>query len=185
MFTQPILWCNVALLLSRTVYNKSDGVKNTRLFDGQLTTGIKARTRRVAHNFGRFTGYTVYLSLHGNYLFIVERKHHIERQSFGQKLPPWAKQVQDRSTQIAEDMKGASHRRRLMNNIEYYLDEYDYYNFDPVATAVSHSRKGRSKKEASLNTNRHNPAGHERKVLTKLQNTEKKRKELNIRTSGK
>ena len=82
-------------------------------------------------------------------------------------------------------MKGASHRRRLMNNIEYYLDEYDYYNFDPVATAVSHSRKGRSKKEASLNTNRHNPAGHERKVLTKLQNTEKKRKELNIRTSGK
>ena len=82
-------------------------------------------------------------------------------------------------------MKGASHRRRLMNNIEYYLDEYDYYNFDPVATAVSHSRKGRSKKEASLNTNRHNPAGHERKVLTKLQNTEKKRKELNIRTSRK
>jgi len=72
-----------------------------------------------------------------------------------------------------------------MNNIEYYLDEYDYYNFDPVATAVSHSRKGRSKKEASLNTNRHNPAGHERKVLTKLQNTEKKRKELNIRTTGK
>lgn len=65
------------------------------------------------------------------------------------------------------------------------MDEYDYYNFDPVATAMSNSRKGRSKKEASLNTNRPNPAGHERKVLTKLQNTEKKRKELNIRASGK
>lgn len=36
-----------------------------------------------------------------------------------------------------------------------------------------------------MNTNRPNPAGHERKVLTKLQNTEKKRKELNIRAYGK
>lgn len=82
-------------------------------------------------------------------------------------------------------MKGVSQRRRLINHIEYYLDEYDYYNFDPASTSVSHSRKGRSKKEASLNTNRPNPAGHERKVLTKLQNTEKKRKELNIRAYGK
>lgn len=82
-------------------------------------------------------------------------------------------------------MKGVSQRRRLVNNIEYYLDEYDHYNFDPVATTLSHSRKGRSKKEARLNTNRPNPAGHERKVLTKLQNTEKKRKEINTRTSAK
>ena len=82
-------------------------------------------------------------------------------------------------------MKGVSQRRRLINHIEYYLDEYDYYNFDLAATTVSHSRKGKSKKEASLNTNRPNPAGHERKMLTKLQNTEKKRKELNKRASGK
>lgn len=73
----------------------------------------------------------------------------------------------------------------MMNHNEYFLDEYDYYNFDPVATVVSHSRKGRSKKEASLNTNRPNPAGHERKVLTKLQNTERKRKESNLRASTK
>ena len=73
----------------------------------------------------------------------------------------------------------------MINLIEYYLDEYDYYNFDRTAITVSHSRKGRSKKEASLNTNRPNPAGHERKMLTKLQNTEKKRKELNKRASGK
>lgn len=39
------------------------------------------------------------------------------------------------------------------------------------------SRKGRSKKEASDNTNRPNPGGHERKLVEKLQNTEKKAKE--------
>ena len=65
------------------------------------------------------------------------------------------------------------------------MDEYDYYNLDRVATNLSHSRKGRSKKEASLNTNRPNPAGHERKLLTKLQNTERKKKETNLRTSAK
>ncbi|XP_075937107.1 nuclear protein 1-like [Anarhichas minor] len=39
------------------------------------------------------------------------------------------------------------------------------------------ARKGRTKKEASDNTNRHNPSGHERKIVVKLQNTEKKAKE--------
>uniref|UniRef100_A0A671Q6E8 Uncharacterized protein n=1 Tax=Sinocyclocheilus anshuiensis TaxID=1608454 RepID=A0A671Q6E8_9TELE len=34
-------------------------------------------------------------------------------------------------------------------------------------------RKGRTKKEASCNTNRPNPAGHERKIVEKLQNAEK------------
>lgn len=82
-------------------------------------------------------------------------------------------------------MKGVTQRRRIVNYIEYYMDEYDYYNFDRVATNLSHSRKGRSKKEASLNTNRPNPAGHERKLLTKLQNTERKKKETNLRTSAK
>lgn len=82
-------------------------------------------------------------------------------------------------------MKGVTQRRRIVNYIEYYMDEYDYYNFDRVATNLRHSRKGRSKKEASLNTNRPNPAGHERKLLTKLQNTERKKKESNLRTSAK
>ena len=39
------------------------------------------------------------------------------------------------------------------------------------------ARKGRTKKEASDNTNRPNPAGHERKIVEKLQNSEKKAKE--------
>ena len=83
-------------------------------------------------------------------------------------------------------MKGVSQRRRLINNIEYYLDEYDYYNFDPALITVSYSRKGRSKREASLNTIlRPCPAGHEKKVLSKLQNTEKKRKVMTYRASGK
>ena len=56
-----------------------------------------------------------------------------------------------------------------------YFDEYDNYNFDPVANAVSTSRKGRTKREANLNTNRPNPGGHERKVTEKLRNTEKNR----------
>lgn len=56
-----------------------------------------------------------------------------------------------------------------------YFDEYDHYNFDHVATAISNSRKGRTKREATLNTNRPNPAGHERKVTEKLRNTEKNR----------
>ena len=33
--------------------------------------------------------------------------------------------------------------------------------------------KQRSKKEAEQNTNRHNPGGHERKIVTKLMNAEK------------
>uniref|UniRef100_A0A3B4G060 Nuclear protein 1-like n=1 Tax=Pundamilia nyererei TaxID=303518 RepID=A0A3B4G060_9CICH len=57
---------------------------------------------------------------------------------------------------------------------EYY-DEYEYYNLtDKYAGSA---RKGRTKKEASDNTNRNNPAGHERKIVEKLQNSEKKDKE--------
>ena len=36
-----------------------------------------------------------------------------------------------------------------------------------------HSGKQRTKKEAEMNTNRHNPGGHERKITTKLINMEK------------
>ncbi|XP_071322225.1 nuclear protein 1b [Trachinotus anak] len=58
---------------------------------------------------------------------------------------------------------------------EYY-DEYEYYNLTDKYAEGS-ARKGRSKKEASENTNRPNPAGHERKIVEKLQNSEKKAKE--------
>ncbi|XP_075998857.1 nuclear protein 1b [Genypterus blacodes] len=58
---------------------------------------------------------------------------------------------------------------------EYY-DEYEYYNLTDKYTEGA-SRKGRTKKEASDNTNRPNPSGHERKIVEKFQNSEKKAKE--------
>ncbi|XP_012696960.1 nuclear protein 1b [Clupea harengus] len=59
---------------------------------------------------------------------------------------------------------------------EENYDEYEYYNLTDRYTGGA-SRKGRTKKEASDNTNRQIPAGHERKIVTKLQNMEKKAKE--------
>uniref|UniRef100_A0A8C7UW55 Nuclear protein 1b n=2 Tax=Oncorhynchus mykiss TaxID=8022 RepID=A0A8C7UW55_ONCMY len=61
---------------------------------------------------------------------------------------------------------------------EQHYDEYEYYNLSEKYTSGA-SRKGRSKKEAVDNTNRPNPGGHERKLIEKLQNTEKKAKEAN------
>ncbi|ELR57253.1 Nuclear protein 1 [Bos mutus] len=71
------------------------------------------------------------------------------------------------------------------------LDEYDLYSLahsypashlcpphhglSPHFPGVG-GRKGRSKREAAINTNRHSPGGHERKLVTKLQNTERKKR---------
>merc|ERR1712029_249143 len=63
-------------------------------------------------------------------------------------------------------------RRRIMS--ESHFDQYEHYNFDQDKAMYSgHSGKQRSKKEAALNTNHHNPGGHERKIVTKLMNAEK------------
>merc|ERR1712055_1212510 len=57
---------------------------------------------------------------------------------------------------------------------EEHFDEFEHYNFDQdKAMRSGHSGKQRTKKEASMNTNKHNPGGHERKIVTKLQNMEK------------
>uniref|UniRef100_A0A3P9MNC5 Nuclear protein 1b n=1 Tax=Oryzias latipes TaxID=8090 RepID=A0A3P9MNC5_ORYLA len=58
---------------------------------------------------------------------------------------------------------------------EEHFDEYEYYNLTDKYVEGS-ARKGRTKKEASENTNRPNPGGHERKIVEKLQNSEKKAK---------
>ncbi|GAB0087235.1 nuclear protein 1 [Sergentomyia squamirostris] len=61
---------------------------------------------------------------------------------------------------------------------EVHFDEYEHYNFDHDKHIFSgHSGKQRSKKEASLNTNHHDPNGHSRKILTKLMNTENNKKD--------
>ncbi|MBN3307665.1 nuclear protein 1b [Amia ocellicauda] len=57
-----------------------------------------------------------------------------------------------------------------------YYDQYDYYNLTDKY-CVSSSRKGRSKREASCNTNRPIPAGHERKIVEKLQNSQRRARE--------
>merc|ERR1711862_338037 len=57
---------------------------------------------------------------------------------------------------------------------EAHFDEFEHYNFDQdKAMRSGHSGKQRTKKEASMNTNKHNPGGHERKIVTKLMNAAK------------
>ncbi|CAH1264002.1 NUPR2 [Branchiostoma lanceolatum] len=61
---------------------------------------------------------------------------------------------------------------------EYFFDEYEYYNFDDYEKLFGHSSgKGRTRREADLRTNRHDPNGHVRKIVTKMQNTEKNRRQ--------
>ncbi|XP_059107058.1 nuclear protein 1 [Peromyscus eremicus] len=54
------------------------------------------------------------------------------------------------------------------------LDEYDQYSL-AHPYVVGGGRKGRTKREAAANTNRPSPGGHERKLLTKFQNSERKK----------
>ncbi|XP_049643791.1 nuclear protein 1 [Suncus etruscus] len=54
------------------------------------------------------------------------------------------------------------------------LDEYDLYG---LALPHPGGSKGRTKREAAARTNRPSPGGHERKLVTKLQNTERKRRQ--------
>lgn len=61
---------------------------------------------------------------------------------------------------------------------EDHVDEYEHYNYEQDKIANSgHSGKQRTKLEASQHTNHHDPSGHTRKILTKLQNTEAGHKE--------
>ncbi|XP_036032690.1 nuclear protein 1 [Onychomys torridus] len=55
------------------------------------------------------------------------------------------------------------------------LDECDQYSLAHPYVAVGGGRKGRTKREAAANTNRPNPGGHERKLLSKFQNSERKK----------
>ena len=59
-----------------------------------------------------------------------------------------------------------------------YMDEYDHFNYDQDKYVhSSHSGKQRSKKEAMVNTNRADTSGHSRKLVQKMQNTERKTRE--------
>merc|ERR1712168_67044 len=60
---------------------------------------------------------------------------------------------------------------------EDHFDEFEHYNFDQEKNMMSgHSGKQRTKKESEQHQNWQNPAGHERKIATKLMNAERTRK---------
>lgn len=64
---------------------------------------------------------------------------------------------------------------------EDHLDEYEHYNFEQdKITNTGHSGKQRSKKEVSDHTNKTDPGGHTRKLVKKMENTEKNRKDENL-----
>ncbi|XP_060028987.1 nuclear protein 1 [Erinaceus europaeus] len=68
-----------------------------------------------------------------------------------------------------------SQQRPALEDEDSSLDEYDLYSLGHSYLGVG-GRKGRTKREAAANTNRPSPGGHERKLSTKLQNTERKRR---------
>jgi len=71
-------------------------------------------------------------------------------------------------------------KERLARNIkkDQRKLKYEHYNYDQDKAMYSGgSGKQRSKLEAAQHTNQHNPAGHERKIATKLMNAEKNKKE--------
>ncbi|KAG7233741.1 hypothetical protein INR49_006662 [Caranx melampygus] len=58
---------------------------------------------------------------------------------------------------------------------DQYYDEYEYYNLTDKYTEGS-ARKGRTKKEASENTNRHNPPGTSARSWRSCRTARRKRK---------
>ncbi|XP_007948383.1 nuclear protein 1 [Orycteropus afer afer] len=58
---------------------------------------------------------------------------------------------------------------------DFSLDEYDLYSLTHSYLG-GRGRKGRTKREAAVNTNRFSPGGHERKLATKLRNAEQKKR---------
>ena len=67
-------------------------------------------------------------------------------------------------------------------NISRMMDDAPITNLKGNIFINSILGKQRSKREAELNTNRPNPGGHERKILTKLMNAEKNNQAANNKT---
>lgn len=55
------------------------------------------------------------------------------------------------------------------------IDEYEQYNYEEFNNG--RGGKNRTKVEQQQNSNRHDPCGHTRKILEKLVNTEKNKRE--------
>jgi len=54
-----------------------------------------------------------------------------------------------------------------------FFDEYDQYTFEQEKfTNAGNGGKQRTKREVAINTNRNDTNGHNRKIVTKMANTE-------------
>lgn len=60
-------------------------------------------------------------------------------------------------------------------DFEKKIEEYEFEHDKQMFSG--HSGKQRTKSEAEKHSNHHDPSGHTRKILTKLQNSEKNKKE--------
>jgi len=56
------------------------------------------------------------------------------------------------------------------------IDEYEHYNYEEINSGKG--GKNRSKTEAALHSNKHDPCGHTRKIVEKLVNTERNKREV-------
>lgn len=74
----------------------------------------------------------------------------------------------------------ATDKERLANFELAFYDQYEYYNLDEYPCHAG--GKGRTKREIELNTNRHSPSGHERKIAEKFHNSELKRRRTKTST---
>lgn len=54
------------------------------------------------------------------------------------------------------------------------VDEYEHYNYEEIG---GKGGKHRTKAETQLQTNKHDPCGHTRKIVEKLANTERNKRE--------
>jgi len=69
---------------------------------------------------------------------------------------------------------------------EQFFDEYEHYNYDQDKKMYSgNSGRLRTKKEAEQHTNRNDPCGHSRKLVTKMMNTEQNKRQSSTSTSDK
>ena len=69
-----------------------------------------------------------------------------------------------------------------------FFDEYDYFNFgssyDKIAFQGGRGSGHAKHKENKLESKKYSPSGHVRKVVTKLQNSEKKKKIEKLRRNS-
>lgn len=72
-----------------------------------------------------------------------------------------------------------------MATMDDFFDQYDYYNFGSEFDKMASGMKGGHAKNKEKKENlKYTPSGHVRKVVTKLQNAEKKEKVARQRLSS-